>query len=78
VLDDRRSELRHPLSEPSGNTAPVEREIGGARAFHNSIIDSEDDEWNRGPYILSCNAKFPGAPPKILTRSYSENACLRN
>jgi hypothetical protein len=69
VLDDRRSELCHALSEPRGNTPPVEREIGGARAFHNSIIDSEDHERNRLPYILSCTAKFLGAPPKILARS---------
>jgi hypothetical protein len=64
VLDDRRSEPCHPLSEPSRNMPPVEREIGGARAFHNSIIDSEDHEWNRRPYILSCTAKFLGAHPK--------------
>jgi hypothetical protein len=56
----------------------VERKIGGARAFHNSIIDSEDHERNRLPYILSCTAKFLGATQKVLAAAYSENACPRN
>jgi hypothetical protein len=45
----------------------VEREIGGARAFHNSIIDAEDYERNTRPYILSCTAKFLGGQPKVPT-----------
>ena len=38
ALGDRRSETCHPVSQPLGNAAPVERKIGNTRSFHLLIV----------------------------------------